>query len=194
MHRREEGGLPRERRGEVEAEAVDVALGHPVAQRVRDHPQHAGVGEVQRVPGSRVVAVPAAIGLEVVVRGIVQAAEGEHRAAVVTLRGVVVDDVEDHLDPGPVERLDHSLELAHLLPAHTGGGVLGVGREEADRRVAPVVREPAVVQEALVGDLVDREQLDRRDAERDEVLDRGVRGEPGIGAAQILADVADAAS
>ena len=33
--------LARERRGEVEAEAVDVALGDPVAQRVHDQPQDA---------------------------------------------------------------------------------------------------------------------------------------------------------
>jgi hypothetical protein len=33
---------------------------------------------------------------------------------------VVVDHVEDHLDPGLVQRLDHHLELLHLaaeLPA-----------------------------------------------------------------------------
>ena len=75
-----------------------------------------------------------------------------------------------------------------------GRRVLRVGGEEADRRVAPVVREPAVVQEALVGDLVDRQQLDRGDAERDEVLDRRVGGEPGVGAAQILANAGMRAS
>ena len=43
------------------------------------------------------------------------------------------------------------------------------------------------MQEALVDDVVHRQQLDRRDAERREVGDRLVRGEPRIGAAQILA-------
>ena len=41
----------------------------------------------------------------------------EHRPEVVALGGVVVDDVEDHLDAGAVQRLDHPLELAHLLAA-----------------------------------------------------------------------------
>ena len=75
----------------------------------------------------------------------------QHRAQVVALGGVVVDDVEDHLDAGAVQRLDHPLELAHLLAAPAGGGVLGVGREVADRAVAPVVVQAPLVQERLVG-------------------------------------------
>ena len=107
----------------------------------------------------------------------------------VALGGVVVDDVEDHLDAGAVKRLDHPLEFAHLLAAPAGGGVLGVGREVPDRAVAPVVLQAALGQERLVGDVVDRQQLDRGDAEMMQVGDRGVRRKPGIRAAQILADV-----
>ena len=40
--------------------------------------------------------------------------------------------------------------------------------------------------EALVDDVVHGEQLDRGDAERGEVVDGRVGGEPGVGAAQIL--------
>jgi hypothetical protein len=58
---------------------------------------------------------------------------------VVALGGVVVDDVEDHLDAGLVQRLDHRLELQHLLPAGAVGGVPVVRGEEADGVVAPVV-------------------------------------------------------
>ena len=126
-------------------------------------------------------------GIEPVVGGVVDAAEREHRAAVVALGGVVVDDVEDDLDPGPVERLHHPLELAHLLAEAAGRRVERVGGEEADRRVAPVVRQPALVEELLVGDVVDRQQLDRGDAERAQVGDRLVGGETGVGAAEILA-------
>ena len=43
--------------------------------------------------------------------------------------------------PGAVQRLDHALELAHLLAARAGRGVQRVRREEADRAVAPVVRQ-----------------------------------------------------
>ena len=65
----------------------------------------------------------------------------EHRPEVVALGGVVVDDVEDHLDAGAVQRLHHPLELAHLLAARAGRGVERVRREVADRAVAPVVRQ-----------------------------------------------------
>ena len=41
--------LARERRREVEAEAVDVALDHEVAQRVHDQPQHRRMHRVERV-------------------------------------------------------------------------------------------------------------------------------------------------
>ena len=40
---------PGERRGQVEAEAVDVHLGDPVAQRVQDHPQRRRVRGVQLI-------------------------------------------------------------------------------------------------------------------------------------------------
>ena len=182
--------LARQGGREIEAEPVDVALDHPVAQRVHDQPQHARVHDVERVAGARVVHVVArVVGHEPVVGLVVDAPEREHRAEVVALGGVVVDHVEDHLDAGLVQGLDHALELAHLLPRLAGGGVGGVGREEADRRVAPVVREPALVQERLVGDVVDRQQLDRGHAEVLQVADRGVGRQPRVGAAQVLAHV-----
>ena len=96
--------------------------------------------------------------------------------------------------PGAVQRLDHPLELAHLLAVRARRRVERVRREVADRRVAPVVRQAAVVQEALVGDVVDRQQLDRGDAERLEVLERRLGGEPRVRAAQVLAHVRVAAS
>ena len=176
--------------GQIEAEAVDVAVDHPVAQRVHDQPQHARVHDVERVARARVVHVVAqVVGHEPVVGGVVDAAEGQHRAEVVALGGVVVDHVEDHLDPRLVQRLDHALELAHLLAGLAGGGVGRVRGEEADRRVAPVVRQPAVGEEGLVGDVVDRQQLDRGDAQRLQVVHGRVRRQPGVGAAQVLAHV-----
>jgi hypothetical protein len=63
-----------------------------------------------------------------------------------------------------VELADHGLELGDLLAA-SAGGVAGVGREEAERAVAPVVGEPAGRQVRLAGDLEERQRLDRGDAE-----------------------------
>ena len=181
--------LTRERRGEVEAEPVHVAVDDPVAQRVRDQAQDARVHGVERVARAREVHVPARVVVrEPVVRGVVDALEREHRAEVVPLRGVVVDDVEEHLDARAVERLDEPLELTHLLAPGARRRVRRVGREVPDRGVAPVVPEAALVQEVLVGDVVDRHQLDRRHAERCEMADGGVRGEPGERPPKLVGD------
>ena len=60
--------------------------------------------------------------------------------------------------------------------------------EEADRVVAPVVGQ-AVRGEVRLGDeLVDRQQLDRRDAEVVEVVGDHVVAQPGVRAAQLLGD------
>ena len=120
--------LPRERRGEIEAEAVDVALDHEVAERVHDQAQHARVHRVEAVAGAREVhVVPRVVGREPVVGGVVDTLEREHRAEVVSLGRVVVDDVEDHLDARAVERLDHPLELPHLLAARPRGRISAWG-------------------------------------------------------------------
>ena len=76
--------------------------------------------------------------------------------------------------PARVQRLDHPLELADLLAARAGRGVQRVRREVADRAVAPVVGQPALDEEALVDDVVHRQQLDRGDAELAQVGDRGL--------------------
>ena len=77
-------------------------------------------------------------------------------------------------------------------PALADRRVLVVRREEADRVVAPVVAQPAVDEVRVVDELVHGQQLDRRDAEPGEVLDRGRVGEAGVGAAQRLGDLRDA--
>ena len=70
-----------------------------------------------------------------------------------------------------------------------GGGVRRVGGEEREGVVAPVVAQPLVEQRAVLDELVDRHQLDGRDAELLEVLgDRRVR-EAGVRAAQVVGEV-----
>ena len=53
--------LARQRRREIETEAVHVHVEHPVAQAVHDQLQHVRVHHVQRVAGARVVHVVAAV-------------------------------------------------------------------------------------------------------------------------------------
>ena len=148
-----------QRRREVEAEAVDVHLGDPVAQRVEDHPQRRRVRRVDGVAAAGDVEVRRAVVHPVdvlVVADVVEAAEAQRRAERAALGGVVVDHVEDHLEPGPVQRLDHRLELVDLLAAVPGRAVAVVGREEADGVVAPVVGHPGAREVGLGGELVHR--------------------------------------
>ena len=182
--------LAGERGGQVEAEAVDVHLGHPVPQAVHDQLQHVRVAHVQAVAGARVVHVVArVVGVEPVVGGVVDAPERQHRAQVVALGRVVVDDVEDHLDAGLVQGLHHLLELLHLLARLPARAVLVVGREEADRVVAPVVAQPVLDQHGVVHELVHGHELDRGDAEALQVVDDRRAGEARVGAAQLLGHV-----
>ena len=65
-------------------------------------------------------------------------------AGVVAFCGVVIDDIEDHLDPGAVQSVDHVAELGDgfVTPAGAVGGAVGVVQgEEADGVVTPVIRE-----------------------------------------------------
>ncbi len=163
--------LSRERRREVEAEAVDVHLRRPVPQGVHDEREHLRVPHVQRVAGAgEVEVVPRVARDGPVVGRVVDSLEVERRPEVVALGGVVVDDVEDDLDARAVERLHHGLELGDVAPGQGPVPVPDVGGEEGQRVVAPVVAEAAVEQVLVVGEAVDRHQLDRGDAEVGEVV------------------------
>jgi hypothetical protein len=178
--------LAGQRRREVEAEAVDVHLGDPVAQRVHEQLQHVRVAHVERVAGPRVVHVVATVvGDQAVVGGVVGALVRQRRTHVVALGGVVVDDVEDHLDPGVVEGAHHALELLHLVPARARRRVPVVRGQVADRVVAPVVAQPLLDEVAVLRELVDREELDGGHAEAREVVDGLGRGQAGVGATQL---------
>src|SRR6056297_3666590 len=120
---------------------------------------------VQTVPAPRVIDVlPTPIG-QVVVVVVADSTETQSRSVDPTFRRVVVDDIDDHLEPRGVQRLDHLLELADLTTSPASRGISRVGSEEADRVVAPVLRQPALQQVHFVYEVMDREQLDRRDTE-----------------------------
>ncbi|CAB4743432.1 unannotated protein [freshwater metagenome] len=169
--------------GEVEPKAVDMHLGDPVSKGVHDELQHVRLGDVERIAAAGVVGVVPAARLEPVVVVIVDAAEGERRAELIALGGVVVHDVEDDLEAGGMQVLHHVLELLHLLASRAGGGVAGVRSEEPDRVVAPVVREPELEEVDLVDEVMGRHELDGGHAECAQVVgDRWMR-DAGVGTA-----------
>ena len=162
---------------------------HPVVQAVDDQPPHHRVVGVERVAGAREVGIAAGPVVQVV-DGVVQPAQAEGGAALVAFGGVVVDHVEDHLDAGAVQRLDHVAEFVEHrqrpLRRGTRGGVAHMRRKERDRRIAPVVDQAG--RRVLRVELEHRHQLDRGDAQVDQVRD--LVDQPGIGAAPGLGHAA----
>ena len=103
---------------------------------------------------------------------------------VVAFGGVIEHHVENDLDAGPVQRLDHVAKLVHRTERILARAVRLVRRKERDRRIAPVV-DPS--RRAVLGiELKHRQQFDRGDAEFLEIGD--LLDQPGIGAAGLLGD------
>ena len=132
------------------------------------------------VPG--VVDVVALVRREPVIGGVVDALEGQGRPQLVAFGRVVVDHVEDHLDPGIVEMAHHLLDLVDEGRRE----VARLRREEADGVVAPVVPQSLLDEIAVVDEGMDRQQLDGGDAETADVVDHLVLHEAGEGAAKLL--------
>ena len=162
---------PRQRAGKVKAEAIDMHHLHPIAKRIHHHPQHHRMGEVQRIAGAGVVdIVPRVLG-QPVIAAVVEAPEAERRAEFIALAGMVVDHVEDDLDPSPVQAAHHGLKLPYRALAH----VARLRREEADGLVAPVIAQAPRLKETVVDEGLHRQQFHRRDAKLQQVVDHRVR-------------------
>ena len=79
----------------------------PVAEAVQDHPANYRMIRVKRVSRAAVIRIARAILFENVVGGIVQSAKTQSRPVVIAFRSVVEHNVENDLDTGPVQRLNH---------------------------------------------------------------------------------------
>ena len=181
------GGVAAQGGGEIEAEAVDLHVLRPVSERVQ-HETGGGVRcGVQRVPAPGDVDVGAVVLLPVVV-AVVQTAQARAGSAETFFAGVVVDDVEDDLDARLVQELHHSLHLAQDRVRASAtvllGRVRGVGGEEVQRVVAPVVGQPVLQEPRFRGECMNGQQLQRGHPEPLEVLDHRRMREACIRAVQ----------
>ena len=173
-------------RRQVEAEPVDMHFLDPVAKRIHDQLQDPLAMEVQAVPASGEIVVEARIiAPQLVVGRIVDTAKAEGRPHLVPLGGMVVDDVQDDLDPRLVQNLDHGLELAEQAVAH----IERMRREEGDGIVAPIVSKALAHQDMIVDEAVDRQKFDGRDAEIAQVAHHGGIGQRGERAARPRFDI-----
>jgi hypothetical protein len=147
-----------------------VHVGDPGPEAVEDQPPDDRLVRVQGVAGAAVVGVAGPVaGHREVVLVVGEAAVAERRAAVAALGRVVVDDVEDDLQPCPVEGLHEVPELVDRALRAGPAAVRPVRREKRHRLVAPVVRPTAG--RVLGVELEHRQQLDRGDAEVDQIRD-----------------------
>ena len=142
------------------------------------------MAHIQGVTGAGVVHVVLSVTLNQTVVGlVVDASEADGWAHVVALSGVVVDHVEDNLNPRIVKCAHHALELADCAAWLLGSRVVLVWRQEAEGVVAPVVAQPLFAQVVVLEELVDRHQFDSRDTKVLEVVNNRRMSETGIGTA-----------
>jgi len=88
-----------------------------------------------------------------------------------------------------MQRSNHGLELVDLASVAPGRAVARLGREVADRVVAPVVDQSSLDQVLGVHEVVDRHQLDRGHAQLQEVVGDRRMAEGGVGPAELLGDL-----
>jgi hypothetical protein len=103
---------------------------------------------------------------------------------VIAFRGVIEHDIENHLDAGAMERLDHVAEFVSGAEWIAPGTVGVMGREERHRRVAPIVDEST--RTVLHIELEHRQKLYGRDTQTLQVRD--LFDQTGEGPASRVAD------
>ena len=189
-HRRQEGrvgvkgiGRARQRGGEVEAEAVDMHLFDPVAEAVHYELKHARLGQIEAVAGVGIVDAAARImGIQPVIDGVIQPSQRQGRPRLAGFRRMVVDHIQEHLDPGCVQGAHHGLELAHNVLRRGAACITSIRRKKGESVVSPVVLQAEPDQAMFVDVMVHRQQFDSRDTQFFQVLDGGFRAEPEVSA------------
>ena len=69
---------------------------------------------IEGIAGAGVVRVARAVSLKDVVRGVIDSPEAQVRPTVIALCCMVEHDIENDLDAGPVQRLNHVAEWREL--------------------------------------------------------------------------------
>ena len=164
-----------ERCCQIKTEPVNTHGFDPEPQAVEDHPHNKRMVYVQRVPAAGIVHVVARmIGLQPVIRRVIEAPKRQGRAKVIAFGGVVVDHVQNHFDPGVMEPIHHRTESGN-----TGWPRVARFRcEKADGVVPPVIHKSARAQRAFGFDRLHRQQLDCRHTQVGQMIQHLRRRQP----------------
>src|SRR4030095_12155740 len=97
--------------------------------------------QIQAVTGAGKIEIePGILRMQPIVREIIDPAETERWAKMISFARVIVNYVENHFDPGSVHAANHRFELGDLLAHLPTAGIFSMRSEKADRVVAPVIR------------------------------------------------------
>jgi hypothetical protein len=97
---------------------------------------------------------------------------------------VVIDDIEDDLDPGAVQCLDHVAKFVERAQRLRPGAVPAMRREKRQGPISPIIAEAR--RTVLLVECKHREKLDSADAEVAQIGD--FLDEAGVGAAPAPSD------
>src|SRR4029450_7676768 len=121
-----------ERGRQIKAKSIDVHLEHPIAQAVHNQLKGARVSHIQRISAPGVIHVIATIVDQTIIRGVVDSSKAQSRSQLVSLSGVVVNDIDDDLDTFTMKGLHHGFKLCHLLPEYSRRRIAGLRRKKTD--------------------------------------------------------------
>src|SRR2546430_3839348 len=83
---------------------------------------------------------PGILRVQPVVGKIIDSAETERWAKMISFPGVIVNHVENYFDTSSVQAADHRFELGDLLAHLPTTGIFSMWSEKADSVVPPIVR------------------------------------------------------
>ena len=155
---------------EIKTKPIDVHLAHPVPQAVGHELQDSRRLHVQRVAAAGHIVIVARVARhQAVVRGIVHSLERHCRAEMIPFAGVIVDDIQNDLEPVPVQCSHHAFELVDRSLRIAIRSESEIGSEEAERVVAPIICHSALGHEPLINMMMDGKQFDGRHSQRTEM-------------------------
>ena len=173
--------LAPQNRGQIKPKPIDMHLLHPIAQAIHNQAQRGGMGGIQGVSRARIIHIIAPAPRQAVITGIVQPAKGQRGAKLIAFGAVVIDHIQNHLDPSAVQIAHHGL---HLAQGGGGGGIARIWHKKADCVVSPMVCKPLFNQKPIINKGLNGQKFDRRYPQALQMGNHGRVGHARIGAAQ----------